>query len=357
MYSTSSSRDPGTLFAARNFLKAYNISSQPMKDVNASVEFLNKYTDSLIVCAALQHFDMENVDSPPKKNTFDMMTMEPMQYVQEQLEHIVDKFAIHEGPDYNTPTKLRCPHCPKEYVQQRGLRNHMQKKHSTEPPKSADTAQEDSIFNYSCSALSLCLLFRNFEDARQLADGERLIRLYKFLMLYFKLVEKTKYAYHSFRLLAQVKCLLSPRLSHQLIWNRCVNNSGKIDSNVEIDREIEHHNRVFKEECKHFRGKVSAASVKRISHSAQICDKILQQCDKESQVRKKSGKHKGKDVTTDVQKLAYHLLKEQVFQERIPRQHHAFPTFARNPLRGLNLLSLHTWMASKIKEFASQSVQ
>ena len=179
-------------------------------------------------------------------------------------------------------------YCGQTHIRQHGLRSHMKKKHSWEPPNSmsAASSRTDSIFDYSCAALSICLLFRNFENARQHGDGERLIRLYKYFMLYFKLCDKPKYGYHSLRLLAQVKCLLAPRLSHQLIWNRCVNNVGKIDSNVEIDREIEHHNRVFKEECRHFHGKVSAASVRRISHSAQTCDRILQQCDKASDTRK-----------------------------------------------------------------------
>lgn len=72
LYSGSSSRDPGTLHAARNFLKAHNVSTQPMKDVNASVEFLDKYTDALIVSAVLEHFGMATIDAMPSKNKFDM---------------------------------------------------------------------------------------------------------------------------------------------------------------------------------------------------------------------------------------------------------------------------------------------
>ena len=60
-----------------------------------------------------------------------------------------------------------------------------------------------------------------------------------------------------------------------------------------------------------------------------------------------------KCVNTDVQKLAHHFLKAQIFQEKIPRNHYAFTTIHRNPLTSLNLISLQIWMVSKIKEFAS----
>ena len=265
------------MYAARNFFKAHNVSSHPMKDVNGSVEFLSKYTDSLIVCAVLEHFGMDDVDSEPTKNVYDKDTMEPTEYVRKQLNLIVDTFAIHEGPDFTAePSKLVCPHCKKEYLQLQGLRKHMKNKHnSSGTAVESSTGKEDSIFNYSCAALSMCLLWKDFEDARKHGDGERTIRLYKFLMLYFKLANKTKYTYHSLRLLAQVKCILSPRLSHQLIWNRCVNNVGHEDTNSEVDRENEHHNRVFKCECGHFHGKISDASVGRISHSAQACEGLL----------------------------------------------------------------------------------
>ena len=342
------------MYAARNFFKAHNVSSHPMKDVNGSVEFLSKYTDSLIVCAVLEHFGMDDVDSEPTRNVYDKDTMEPTEYVRKQLNLIVDTFAIHEGPDFTAePSKLVCPHCKKEYLQLQGLRKHMKNKHnSSGTAVQSSTGKEDSIFNYSCAALSMCLLWKDFEDARKHGDGERTIRLYKFLMLYFKLANKTKYTYHSLRLLAQVKCILSPKLSHQLIWNRCVNNVGHEDTNSEVDRENEHHNRVFKCECGHFHGKISDASVGRISHSAQACDRILRKCDKESHVRLQRGEHKSKDVSADVKKLAMHMKKECIFQEKIPRHHHGYPSFAKNPLTKLDLPALQQWMTSKLNEFA-----
>ena len=56
-------------------------------------------------------------------------------------------------------------------------------------------------------------------------------------------------------LLVQLQCLLIPRLAHQLIWKRFVNNKGKADTNVELDRENEHRNKAIKQECREFHGK------------------------------------------------------------------------------------------------------
>lgn len=356
LYSTSSARDTGTMYNARNYLRAHNVSQEPMKDVNASVEFIDKYTDSLIVCAGLEYFGMQTIDSEPEKNKFNMMTMQPTQYVQEHLGALVDQFAFHDGPEFAKHDKILCPRCEKSYSTTQGLRKHMRTKHANahQPQTISSSQPEDSVFNYSCAALSMCLLLRDFQDARRHGDGERIIKLYKFLLLYFKLAGKTKYSYHSLRLLAQVNIILSPRLAHQLTWNRCVNNAGRIDTNVEVDREIEHQNRVFKEECRQFHGKVSPVSVKRVSHSAQQIEKILQQCDKVSDVRMHKGTHKNKDVTADVQKLAQQMYSDNIFQEKIPRHHTGFPAFKKNPLTQLDLVKFQAWMRSKVKEFAAE---
>nr|XP_054757175.1 uncharacterized protein LOC129263286 [Lytechinus pictus] len=353
LYSTKSARDPGTLYASRNFLRATNVPASPLKDVNASVEFLTRYSESLIVAAALHHFGMEDVNSQPTRNIIDKDSTNVADEVKEQLGRLVDRYAIHEGPHFDRASKFVCPLCNKEYVHQRSLQKHTEQQHSNEPSKqTTSTNTEDSMFNYSSAALGMCLLWMDFEDARKYGDGARIIRLYKYFVLYFKLEGKTKYALHSLRLLAQVKCLLSPRLAHQLIWNRVVNNVGKEDTNVELDRENEHHNRIFKEEYRQFHGKVSKASVARVSHSAQTSEKILTKVDEGTQTRAYKGAHKKKDLSEDVQRLAHHMHREQIFSEKDSRHHHAFPSFPLNPLSRLNLASLRSWMSKKLKDFA-----
>ena len=54
----------------------------------------------------------------------------------------------------------------------------------------------------------------------------------------------------AFTLLAQQKFVCSSRLSHQLMWSRFVNTSGKKGHNIPCDLHMEHLNRVLKDSIK-----------------------------------------------------------------------------------------------------------
>ncbi|KAL9977018.1 hypothetical protein ACROYT_G014378 [Oculina patagonica] len=47
-------------------------------------------------------------------------------------------------------------------------------------------SDQDKVYNYTHQALVLVLLRKNHEDAIKLADGERIVRLYKFFSLFYK---------------------------------------------------------------------------------------------------------------------------------------------------------------------------
>ena len=78
------------------------------------------------------------------------------------------------------------------------------------------------------SLLALC-----FNDARRHGDGACMITVYKFMILHFRVANKQNYTHYTLRLIAQVEGLLSPRLAHQVTWNRFVNHHGLKDSNTE----------------------------------------------------------------------------------------------------------------------------
>ena len=96
--------------------------------------------------------------------------------------------------------------------------------------------------SYSRVALGMVLLALRFIDARKHGDGARIVRLYKSMLLHCKAAKKPKYSFHIPRTLAQVKVFLSPRLSYELVWNRFVNTTEKVDGNVEVDHVVEHYN-------------------------------------------------------------------------------------------------------------------
>ena len=126
-----------------------------------------------------------------------------------------------------------CPFCSKTNKRAKSLQNHIKDNHKQEKLKEETT--EDAVCNYSKNALALSFIVKDFIDARKHGDSKRILKLYKFLLLYFKFDSRTRYSYQTLHLLAQVSFLLAPVLSHELTWNRSVNIKGGIDTNVELD--------------------------------------------------------------------------------------------------------------------------
>ena len=366
------------MYAARNLLGLTNVTTDPFKNYHAATALITRWSDSLIICAALTYFGMDSVSDVPSVNRLDMATIDPKEYVHKVCGELLDKFAMTSGP---TPTAkgYKCPFCDKTVMTMKSLRKHVSDKHEQKQPAGIQTTdrnsepnrsesqptatpggtstpgkeKEDGVYNYSCAALSYFLLLRNFQDAVRRGDGERVLRLYKFLMLYFKACGKHKYAYHSLRLLVQVHHLLPPRVAHQLMWNRFVNLSGKPDSNFPMDLFLEYMNKVFKLDCVGFHGNLTEESVIRVSRAAQKLDQLLHSSDMQGSVKSRSGEHKRRDVKQDVLGLVEVQHEERIFsQDPAGRHHHAFPGFQRHPLLQLDYIKLQSWMTKSMKEFA-----
>ena len=331
-----------------------------MNHVNACKYFLQKYTEALVICAAMQYFGMQATGDDPTSNKPD----ETPESVAFHLGKLLEHYAIPSDDDIATqPQRLQCPvdGCNKQYKTLNGLKRHLSTKHEpdTNLPAAQGQAKEgaDQLFNYSRTALSLTLLAWDFNDATSMGDGERVIRLYKYLLLLFKATDKTKYAYHSLRLLAQVKCFLSERKAHEMIHNRFVNNRGGVTNNHPCDIEMEFHNRTTKEQCVGFRGKVTPASVKRVSESSQRIEELMDHHDAVAGIRKPSGNNKPKNHEKDVHTLVSKLQSEEkgIFEVVPGRRHHAFPDFPSSPLARLNHTDLSKWITDTVNDLASKS--
>ena len=106
----------------------------------------------------------------------------------------------------------------------------------------------DNILSYACEVLTLGLLYLEFVDGIREGDGSRILRCWKYFLVYFKSSGRTNYSIEAFVLLAQEKYLFSPRMSMQLKWNRTINVHGLPGRNVSCDLHMEHLNR----ECKNW---------------------------------------------------------------------------------------------------------
>jgi len=204
MYSTASARDTGTLYAARNAIDARNVTVDPHNNYYAAAEFLDKVNSAYLIVGALDYFGMETVEDQPKKNEY---TGQPndvhakKEYVNTTIRQFVQEHVVNQVPELSTeaPTsnELKCRECGKSYIRPHALRNHEQEKHGITPASSSASHSpegEDRIYKYTHQLLVLLLLRANHNNAIKLGDGQRLLRLYKYFMLFFKVSSCPKYA-------------------------------------------------------------------------------------------------------------------------------------------------------------------
>ena len=397
LYEKKSSGDVGKIYAAKNFLNAINSPDSPMDEPDSVVDLMEKYTSALVLACYEKVKDKLPSEEPKLKH-------EKEAAKDRILDCIVDNFALPEMPDFKDVNKgLICSFCNKSYKRIAGLRKHLLEKHrdsqnSTEVQKSthscpycpktykrtgslklhikekhkdknvdeycnehqddsSDTVdKQDHIYNYSCNALALGLLSLDFVDARKHGDGARVLRLYSFMLLFFKIAGNVKYAFYTLYTLSQIRFLLPEEISQEIIHERFVNSRGQIDSNYEIDRFNEHWNKIFKLDCRDLCGKVTQRSVDRASKSYELMDKLMKAHDKETMIHKPSGRHRKDEAAADVIELSKQYIERKIFDHVPGRKHRAFPGFKRNLLEELNVFDLKEWIDNTAKKFKKLNV-
>ena len=165
LYSTASSRDIGTMFAARNIVNAKNVTKDPAGNYYASATMADKFTNAYIIAGALQHFGMNNVCDQPTKKQYsgELGDKEQMKmYILQQARAFVEEFvciAVEPLPEYGPQSlSLKCRFCQKEYKQPTRLRKHEHKEHGQDDPlyneqskkteKREDIVNEDLVLQY-----------------------------------------------------------------------------------------------------------------------------------------------------------------------------------------------------------------
>ena len=92
------------------------------------------------------------------------------------------------------------------------------------------------------------MLLLSFLDAISEGDGDRILRSWKYFLLYLRNEEMSaaKYSLEALYLLCQVNAILSPQAAHRLIWNRTVKNKAGLGGNIPLDLQLEFYNKVLK---------------------------------------------------------------------------------------------------------------
>lgn len=346
----------------RNAIDARNVSNDPHNRYYAAAEFIDKVTDAYLINGALVHFGMASLEDQPSRNIYEGSALDnngKRKYVDKVISDFLDEHVVYNVPElsHTAPTSndLKCRVCQKAYKRPTALKKHEEEKHGimeAEQLASEQSLKDDKVRNYTHQLLLMLLLRLDHNDAIKYGDGDRVIRLYKYFCLYFKVSNCPKYAFAMLRLQAQVNALLLPRLAHSLTWNRFVNHQGKPDTNHPMDLEIEHDNKLFKNDCLSYRGEITEKTLQRVGRSTMPSDEILKNFDKTSEVKRLSGQHTMMSTEEDVLTLVDHLIPAQVYSNIPGRAHSAFEEMPNSLLDTIDCDKLKTWISQSLKKFS-----
>ena len=183
MYNPHSSGDGGTLVQLRNLTRRC-VPQNPKTDVNSTDDFLNLILKGHVLTATMKVLEIHNLD------TISSVLPENV-----SCESFSKKKAILESVSKEVVEKFI------------NIELFSDSHHSTQ-----DT---DEVYEYARDVLTLSLLHEEFQDAICEGDGERVLLMWKFLLLVFKASNKVNYSIEAFNILAQYYILLPPRLKQQ----------------------------------------------------------------------------------------------------------------------------------------------
>ncbi|XP_032220244.2 uncharacterized protein LOC116603311 [Nematostella vectensis] len=340
-------------------------------------EFFAIEVDAFIIAATLNHFGMEDTTSVPqkmpenlKKSSKEAQRTWLHKEISSMLELLVMPgysrlpgiiSAYHPRPDL----PCRGPNCDRIFKYSKCRIQHEEREHDlvaadeaiTESESTSNYNEEDYIFNYGCLHLSIGLLLRDADDAVKEGDGERLLRVWNFLTVFYQLHKYTKYALAALRLRASQLALLTPREAHRLKWNRFSSIKGVQAKCISRDLRLEKINKVSKE-CIRAMGAPNVNST-LIESSTQSTGPLLKllECSKQDLGQKARSTHHTNKIKqqTFVTVLEQVHKKAKVFTFQAGRKYASFPTLSRDLFDGVNAQLLHRWICKHRKKWHRQN--
>ena len=208
----------GTLYHLRNFINRRNVTKKCKKDMNACEDFFETVVTGHVLACAMSMLGMSEIGDLPDES---IISRDPwMMGDTERKKILMDVATKIVDDDVDLLTTFYS--------------------------NAEDTATE-GIHAYACETLSLGLLYFEFQDAIKEGDGNRVMRIWKYLLLLFKASKRKKnYSIEALTLLSQYHVILPPRLAEQLKWSRFVNVHGTVGHNISCDLHMKHLNREIK---------------------------------------------------------------------------------------------------------------
>ena len=202
------------------------------------------------------------------------------------------------------------------------------------------------------------MLFINFTDATSEADGLRIVRCWKFFLMFMKMdgAQSCKYALEGLHLLSQVYTTLSPRDVHRLIWNRSVKAKHGMAGNIPLHLALEHYNRALKEVIKKMGPNASnKTAISRFCKSISINKQLMDNFDLDCKVPKQSGLHIQKKCFSDLKKIVHELIVNNAFKYCAGRSYKHFKDCPPSLLTSFDLHGMFVWIDEHKKYLLEQN--
>lgn len=325
---------------------------------------------------------MTKLDESPTKNVIpnglesNSPKSEKKTYLRKVASLVVDTFIVDQKRNQEIEQSCQCldeeqqknavnadgrypcrhPGCQKTFAHDGKKRRDHEQQHN--PPvaiNQVDTLKEkkkdivrndgDDMLAYQRSLLEYGILLINFWDAIAEGDGQRVVRCWKFFLLYLKNDNgSSKYSLEALYLMFQIYALLSPRSAHRLVWNRFINNKSGMGRNIPLDLQLEFFNKAVKEAIKKLGPAASQKSINRICQSLRTTMELMDNFDKSLLVRKRSGDHIKKSAKGDLEKIVKELLEQKAFTYTKDRRYRHYRNVAPSLLSGFDMRSMYTWI-------------
>ena len=201
----------------------------------------------------------------------------------------------------------------------------------------------------------LTILILQLKDTAAEADGERNLINQKLLLSVFKSVGAySKYAIEMFVSIAQIECMLTPRMSEEFKWGFFVSWRGGAGNNMEDDMAQEIFNRLSKSVVQRMGPNKTFKSISKVCKATNGIKEVTEQFDASACIHQSSVQHTTRDSLKDEKEMVEDLVQLDPFQKVPERCHNSFPDIKRCPLRYLNIVEFHQWLDKHKQELSNR---
>ena len=105
---------------------------------------------------------------------------------------------------------------------------------------------KDGVYNYARVLCHFGSIVMELVDAWAEGDGGQVFWCWQLCLPHFIIANCRKYVLEALRLQFQVKAVLSPHLTHHILWDCFINTKGGMGKNIPCDLHNEHVNKLLK---------------------------------------------------------------------------------------------------------------